>query len=223
MTAGLARIGRASLGIALCLGGAGCLSALAGGPGDLGAPADTGWLSARAGVGLVDTLQVGLEEPGQGAASALAFGVGLHYRTARFDVGGLFEGFGASRHGDAGREAPIGSSFRAAGTLRWRYLEQPWGALYLRLAPALMVLGHSDALRDRVAGFVEGDREAVDALTVAFSLGADAGLLVYLSEGLALSLGVDLVTAATTVGTEVGGVGYNTVRGLFTVGLEWRM
>lgn len=206
--------------LALVLAGAGCLSALSGGgDGATGAPGDAGWLSGRVGVGFLDTLQVDLGEPTQGATSPVAIGVGLHYRTARFDVGGLFEGTAGQRHASASGEHPIGASFRAAGTLRWRYLDGPWGALYLRLAPAFMVLGHSE----HVGAFIEGETGAVDDHSLAFSLGADVGVLFYLDDRVALSLGVDLVTAATTVGTATRDVGYNTVRGLFTVGLEWRM
>ncbi len=37
--------------------------------------------------------------------------------------------------------------FRVAASVRWYYLDEPWGAFHIRLAPGWMLFSHSDAVR----------------------------------------------------------------------------
>jgi len=188
-----------------------------------------GWLSAWTGVSFGDTVVLG---NGSGAASlagrseAPVFGIDAYYRTSRLDLGLLFEALGSSRFTGLAGDNRIGSHFRVAASLRWRYLDAPWGALFVRLSPGLSVLGHSDALRAEVVGVTGGDATdfaRADEFSLGFSLGLDAGALIYLSDRLALSLQVDVLTNTASVGAPGGSVAYAGFRGLFTVGLEWRM
>ncbi len=117
----------------------------------------------------------------------------------------------------------IGSQFRAAADLRWRYIEDFWGSLFLRLTPGLTALAHADPLRFQVATLTETDIEGVDQHNVGFSLGFDFGVLVYLDERFALAIDLDVVSAMVSLDTDAGEVDLDMVRGIFGIALEWRL
>lgn len=182
------------------------------------------WMHLRVGMTFADNLaidddQLGLASNGD---PAMVFGIGAHWRTSRIDFGLLFEGM--SSYGFAGAENNrVGAQFRAAADLRWRYIEDFWGALFLRLTPGISALSHADPLRFQVATLTETDIEGVDQYNVGFSLGFAFGVLIYLEERLALSIDLDVISTMTSIDTDGGEVDLDMVRGLFALSLEWRL
>ncbi len=188
-------------------------------------PAGSGWLEVRTGVSFGDSATIdqtlaitGKDDP------AAVFGIGLHYRTARLDFGAIFEHAGSFRFAGLETLRRVGGQFRAAASLRWRYIEEAWGALFLRLSPGLMVFSHSDELRFQVANLTaNADFRDVDTHNVGFSLGFDFGAVIYITDMVGVSLHLDIVAGTSSIGGLGQDFDYSVVRGLFTAGLEWRM
>lgn len=183
-----------------------------------------GWLQVRTGVTFADAATIdsfiGLEGDGD---PAMVFGVGAHWRTSRLDFGAIFESFASWSFSGVSREQRVGAQFRAAALLRWRYIEDTWGSLYLALTPGLVAFDHTAPMRFQVAQSIGASDRTVDEHTIGFSFGFDFGALIYLTEEVALALHLDVITSNTALATEGGDVDLGMVRGLFAVGLEWRM
>ena len=191
----------------------------------LGAPRyGTPWMHLRVGMTFADNLAINDTDLGltSNGDPAMVFGIGAHWRTSRFDFGLLFEAM--SSYGFTGAENNrVGAQFRAAADLRWRYIEDFWGSLFLRLTPGLTALAHADPLRFQVATLTETDIEGVDQHNVGFSLGFAFGVLIYLEDSLALSIDLDVISMMTSLDTDGGEVDLDMVRGLFALSLEWRL
>ncbi|TNF32319.1 MAG: hypothetical protein EP329_10620 [Deltaproteobacteria bacterium] len=221
----VARLALALLVASLGLGGSGTAHAAR-------APADgDGWLSAWSGLSFGDTIVLGNADATDavtlnGGGEAPLFGIDAHYRTTRLDLGVILEGLGSGRFDGLELTHRIGSQFRVAANLRWRFVDEAWGALFVSLAPGMMIFGHSDALRGQVVQLTGGDVlgfEEADEFSLGFTLGLDFGGLVYLSERLALSFKLAILTNTTSIKARDQDVSYTAVRGTFTAGLEWRM
>lgn len=195
-------------------------TARADGPPESGA----GWLQVRTGVTFADAATIdgfiGLEGNGD---PTMVFGLGAHWRTSRLDFGAIFESYSSWSFTGVARDQRVGAQFRAAALLRWRYIEDTWGSLYLALTPGLVVFDHAEPMRFQVAQSIGASDRTVDEHSLGFSFGFDFGALVYLTEELGLALHLDVVTSNTALATEGGDVDLGMVRGLFAVGLEWRM
>lgn len=184
-----------------------------------------GWLQLRTGLTFADALTLdefalGLESGGD---PGLVLGIGVHWRTTRLDFGAIFESASSWSFPGVSRDNRVGAQFRLAANLRWRYIEDHWGALYLALTPGLAVLSHAPPLRFQAAQLSGSPEGSVDTHTLGFTFGFDFGVLIYLSDELALALHLDLVTSSTALDTDRGEVDLDMVRGIFAVGLEWRM
>ena len=195
-------------------------SARADGPPESG----SGWLQLRTGATFADAATidsfVGLESNGD---PAMVLGLGVHWRTSRLDFGAIFESHSSWSFTGVGRDQRVGAQFRAAAHLRWRYIEDTWGSLYLALTPGLVVFDHAEPMRFQVAQSIGASDRTVDEHSIGFSFGFDFGALFYMSEDLAFSLHLDVVTSNTSLATDGGDVDLGMVRGLFAVGIEWRM
>jgi len=183
------------------------------------------WMHLRTGITFADNLilgsgALGLESNGD---PALVLGVGAHWRTSRIDLGVLFESTSSYAFAGLERDNRVGPQFRVAANLRWRYIEDNWGALFLRITPGLTAFSHSDPLRFQVSELLGTNLESVDQHNVGFSLGVDFGVLVYLDERFALAIDVDLVSAMTSLDTDGGEVDLDMVRGIFGITVEWRL
>ncbi|MFO0745532.1 MAG: hypothetical protein U1F43_07650 [Myxococcota bacterium] len=188
-------------------------------------PAATGWIEVHTGLTFADSLtldQTSALLEGAGAPG-MVLGIGAHWRTTRIDLGLMFESTSSFYFKVIEKEFATGGQFRAAANLRWRYIEDAWGALFMRLTPGLMAFRHADPVRQQVAVLDGSQLEDVDQHSVGFSLGFDFGVILYLSDKLAFTVDLDIVSATTTLGTQGGEVDYGLVRGLFTAGIEWRM
>lgn len=195
-------------------------SSRAEGPPESGA----GWLQLRTGATFADAATidsfVGLESNGD---PAMVLGLGAHWRTSRLDFGAIFESYSSWSFTGVARDQRVGAQFRAAAMLRWRYIEDTWGSLYLALTPGLVVFDHAAPMRFQVAQSIGASDRTVDEHSLGFSFGFDFGALIYLTEEVALALHLDVITSNTSLATEGGDVDLGMVRGLFAVGLEWRM
>ncbi|MCC6622288.1 MAG: hypothetical protein IT385_13580 [Deltaproteobacteria bacterium] len=188
-------------------------------------PASTGWIRVHTGLTFADTLTLAdnsAQLDGEGAPG-MVLGVGAHWRTTRIDLGVLFESSSSFYFKQIAQEFPTGGQFRATANLRWRYIEDAWGALFMRLTPGLMVFRHADAVRQQVALLDGSSMPGVDTHSVGFSLGFDFGLLIYINDDVALSFDLDIVSGTTTLGTSRGEIDFGLVRGFFTAGVEIRM
>ncbi len=123
-----------------------------------------GWMHVRTGLTFADGLvlddgSLGLESNGD---PGFVLGLGAHWRTSRIDLGLLFEATSSYAFEGLERDNRVGAQFRVAADLRWRYIEDHWGALFLRLTPGISALSHSDPTRFQVAELVGGDLTTVD-------------------------------------------------------------
>lgn len=200
--------------------------ALANDPMRLGPPRYArGWMHVRTGITFADSLiiddgSLGLESNGD---PGLVLGIGAHWRTSRVDLGVLFEAISSYAFAGLARDNRVGAQFRVAADLRWRYIEDHWGALFLRLTPGLSGLAHADPLRFQVAELTGEGLDDVDQHNVGFSLGFDFGVLIYLDERLAIAVDLDVVSAMTSIDAGPTEVDLDVVRGIFGLSLEWRM
>jgi len=184
-----------------------------------------GWMHVRTGITFSDNLildngSLGLVSNGD---PAMVLGVGAHWRTSRIDLGVLFESTSSYAFAGLARDNRVGAQFRVAADLRWRYIEDAWGALFLRISPGISLLSHADPLRFQVAELLSTDLDGVDQHNVGFSLGFDFGVLVYLNERFALAIDLDIVSAMTSLDTNAGEIDLEMVRGIFGLTLEWRL
>lgn len=188
-------------------------------------PTSTVWLHARTGITFSDTLTLGQSEISlaTNGTPSMTLGLGAHWRTARVDLGVYFEALSSWSFPGLARQNRVGSQFRAVADLRWRYVEDAWGSLFLRLTPGLMVMSHADPLRFQVAGLAQSDLDDVDRHNVGFTLGFDFGATLYVSDSLAVSVDLDLISVTTSLGTASDDIDYSMVRGIFGLGLEWRL
>ena len=188
-------------------------------------PSSSGWINVHTGITFADSLVLGeqaLQLDGEGAPG-MVFGIGIHWRTARIDLGALFESSSGFYFKPLQQEFPTGGQFRVAANLRWRYIEDAWGALFMRLTPGLMVFRHADAVRQQVASVDGSNLEGVDTHSLGFALGFDFGVLLYITDDIAITIDLDIVSGTTTLATDGGEVDLSLVRGFFTAGIEWRM
>lgn len=188
-------------------------------------PSSTGWVHVHTGLTFADSLTLGQSLVMlQGAgAPGMSIGVGAHWRTSRIDLGVMAEALSSFYFRVVEKDFQTGGEFRAAANLRWRYIEDSWGALYMRLTPGLMVFRHSDPIRNQVAAVDGSQLASVDTHSVGFSLGFGFGVAIYLSDETALTVDLDIVSATSTLATQGGEVDYGLVRGVFAAGFEWRM
>jgi len=161
-----------------------------------------------------------------GGAVHPSFGIGFHYRTARFDVGVLAGGMGSGSVQGLETDRYAGSKARVCASVRWRYVDEPWGGFFLRLAPGVALLEHSDALRSEVAVQLDLQRDQIaniDSFNVAFTLGASLGLVVHIERWLLGYLEFEVVTTLTDMqdGSEM--VGYTAIQPIFALGFEARL
>lgn len=192
-------------------------------------PAGTGWTYANVGFTFADNItldDLGKQFQGDGPPG-MVLGVGAYWRTSRIDLGVLFQGISSFYFDGVTKTFHTGAQFRAAANLRWRYIEDSWGALFMRLTPGLMVFNHSARMREE-AGFLRGlaidnDATGIDQHSVGFSLGFDFGLMFYITDSLALTVDLDLVSGTSSIATPGGEVDFGLVRGLITASIEWRM
>lgn len=197
------------------------------------APASTVWVSFHAGA----TFATGATLSTAGTATTLdsagvpdaVMGLGVHYRTSRFDLGLLMSGVGggAFRGDGDGRERRLGGMARVAALLRWRYLNDDWGALTLRVSPGVAFVSHSDSLRAEVAAAIGRRRTeldgVVDSHNTAFSIGIGFGLMLNLTRAILAYLEFETLTTATTLQEGASEVGYSTVQPSVMLGMEARL
>lgn len=184
-----------------------------------------GWMHVRSGLSFADGAvlddgNLGLDSNGD---VGLLLGVGAHWRTSRIDLGVIFESLSSWAFSGLERDNRVGPQFRVSADLRWRYIEDTWGALYLRLTPGISAFSHADPLRFQVSELVGGDLDSVDQHNVGFSLGFAFGVLVYLDERVALAVDLDVISASTSLDTDQGEVDLDMVRGILGVSVEWRL
>ncbi len=224
----LSRFGRLVAGLALVLTGGASAPAHADDDFDFGTsappPYGDGWLQLEAGLTFTDVALLDEHSTLDSVGTpAFVVAVGAIWRTPALDLGVRLEALGSFQFQGLPRDNRVGPQFRAVANLRWRYVEDDWGALFVRLTPGVAVLSHADPLRFQASQAAGGDFDAVDRYNLGFTVGFDFGVLVYLSNRIALVFDMDLVSATTSIGTHVRDVDLTIIRGVFTAGLEWRM
>ena len=194
-------------------------------------PGGNVWVEAHAGWAFSDVLalrEAGDEfgpkiEPETTDDGGLAFGVGVHWRARRFDLGGFVESIASGAFARLESSARFGSQVRFASMLRWRYVDEGWGGLYVRLTPGLGIFELSDPLRFEVSKISSAQQfQDVDDRVFGFTMGFKMGIHFYLADrfsALFLELGSVLGTASVLDGADQ--VSYTRTRGLLVVGLEW--
>ena len=187
-------------------------------------PYGDGWLQLEAGLTFTDVALLDDDSALDSVGTpAFVIAIGAIWRTAVLDLGVRVEALGSFQFQGLQRDDRVGPQFRAVANLRWRYVEDDWGALFLRLTPGVAVLNHADPLRFQASQLAGGNFDKVDRYNLGFTLGFDFGVLVYLSNTIALVFDMDLVSVTTSLGTSERDVDLTMIRGVFTAGLEWRM
>ena len=178
------------------------------------------WVYARGGVAFGDAVLIEDDalETSFGAAPTVA--ISLHYRVSRFGFGLVIEGLGGGTFRGLDRERAIGGHLRIAPSVRWRYVDRPWGALYLQVAPGYGLFAHSDAVRFRAGSLVGKDLEEIPTVSHGFTIGFELGLLIYVADDWAANLAMDVVLGTGEM-SERDNLTYTRVRALVGLGLEW--
>ncbi len=188
------------------------------------------WLGFHAGVSFGSSVSVDDATLPDSDATDPMFGLALHYRLRRFDLGLVIDNIGGGAFQGFDSDRPVGGMSRVAAMLRWRYLDEPWGGLYMRLSPGWMALSHSDHIRAEIARAAGRDNpnqlsdlEGIDTYNSAFTLGIDFGVLIHLWEGVAAFAELETVTASTTLRVDGQDIDYNLVVPIFALGIETRL
>ena len=186
------------------------------------------WITAHAGVtfGTSVTLeQEGVTSEDLSSADGVdpLFGISAYYRTAFLDFGVLVDSVGGGLFADDDADRPIGGKLRVAALVRWRYLNERWGALVLGLRPGWVGFNHSDYLRNRVAlqlGREPGQLDGIDTFNSGFTFGAHVGVVFYLSDSASVFVEAEAMTAVTGLQSNDAAVDLDTAQPLFTIGVE---
>lgn len=185
-------------------------------------PHRTAWLDVRTGLAFADSVTVDSSSIGATSDPAPLFGIGAHWRTRRLDVGAFVEHLGSGRYQRLASRARIGSQIRAAATLRWRYVEQPWGGMYARLSPGLAIIRHSDTFRLDTADSIGRSFEDIEVRTFGFTFSVEVGLSVYITQRVAAFGEFSIINTLARLRRSDEDLDYTRVRGAFVVGVEVR-
>lgn len=184
---------------------------------------DSAWLHLRTGVTMSDAAV--LDGTGTSLQSTdaptLALGIGAQWRTAGFDFGLGFEQLTSWSFEGLERANRAGAQFRATAELRWRYVDDRWGALYLSLNPGLGVMDHADPLRFQIANIDGSPLDSVGEHSLAFAFGFGFGALIYATESFLISIDLEVISFTSSVGTAGREVDLDMVRAVFGAGIEW--
>ncbi len=155
-----------------------------------------------------------------------SFDVGVHYRAARFDIGLMAGGMGSGGLRGLERNRQAGAKARICASVRWRYIDEPWGGLFLRFAPGLALLDHSEAMRSEVAiasGLQPDQIADIDAFNAAFTVGSSLGVILHIERWISVYLEFEVVATLTDMqdGTEL--VGYTAIQPIVALGFEARL
>lgn len=183
-----------------------------------------GRLYTRTGVSVVDVVELDGDyyEPSFGVVPT--FGVGWSWRVATFDFGLQVDHLpGKKSPRQAGPSVHLGDQVMAAGVIRWRFVDRPWGGFFLLVSPGLALSETTESFRDAIA-----DRQAVapgdiDQTAVGFTYAAEIGFLAVLADGLVFQMALASVGTHGTLTVGDESQSYERYRGLVRAGLEWHL
>lgn len=183
-----------------------------------------GWLHTRTGVSLVDVIQIDGEfyHPSYDVVPTL--GIGCSWRVEGFDFGAIIEHLpGGTSHRQDGTSVHLGDQALIAGSLRWRFVDRPWGGFYMLFNPGLGIYDTTESLRDAITERQASAPRDIASTGVGFSYSTQLGFFAVLVDGLVLQM--DVATAGTygTVTVDGDSQVYQRYRGLVRAGLEWRL
>lgn len=185
-------------------------------------PTRSAWVDVRTGLAFADTVTIDSSSIGATSDPAPIFGVGAHWRTNRLDVGAFVEHIGSGKYQRLASKARIGSQLRASATVRWRYVEQPWGGMYARLSPGLAIIRHSDTFRLDTADSIGRDFTDIEARSFGFTFSVEVGLNIYISQRAAAFAEFSVINTLSRLRRSDEDLDYNRVRGAFVFGIEVR-
>lgn len=148
------------------------------------------------------------------------FRLGAHYAWTTVDLGGYIGYVGSGRFDRSGTaERPLlGAQVVAALTFRWRFLDAPWGALFINADVGLAVLEHTEQaqreLQD-VSDISTGSQWLVGALA-----GGGVGAMFELVAGVQVVLGVNALLGFADVSTDRRGGDYAVTSLAVMLGVE---
>lgn len=183
------------------------------------------WVGVHGGATFGTNVTIGNLTPLDSTDTAdAAFGLSAYWRTTRFDIGAQVDSIGSGTFMGLSRERRIGSKTRVAALLRWRYLDESWGGLFMRLSPGWVALSHSDHIRSQVA--VNLGREAdqiggIDTYNGGFTFGVDFGFMVYFTRDFAALLEIEIVTSTATIQEGSEETDFAVVQPVFSIGIEF--
>ena len=186
---------------------------------------DSAWLHLRSGVTTADTVVLDdfVDTLQSTDSTTLGLGVGIHWRTAGFDFGLRFDQLTAWSFEGLERANRVGAQFRTSAELRWRYVDDRWGALYISLNPGLGVMDHADPLRFQIANIDGSPLDAVGEHSLAFAFGFGFGAIIYATESFLVSIDLEVVSFTSSIGTAGREVDIDMVRAIFGAGIEWEI
>ncbi|MCB9729449.1 MAG: hypothetical protein H6744_08895 [Deltaproteobacteria bacterium] len=189
------------------------------------APGPSGWVGVRTGL-IVDTrIGGGILDITSRTLLAPAFGVSAEYRFGRVDVGGVFESLGGTTFILEGRRRRLGGQMRGALTLRWRFMEQRWGAVYTRLGIGWAGTRLNDGFRDAVVEAQGDGTERADVSQRAHGITASSafGLILYPSTRVAAFIEGDVMTELFSMRIDGDRTPLSVTRTSVSVGVIWRL
>ena len=204
-------------------------------------PDETGWLHASAGISMIDSVEVDQQFIRPGFDPVPTFSVGWAWRISSYDLGlGVEHVPGAKSKTWAGEPLSLGDQIAVTATIRYRFVDEPWGGFYAQVNPGLGVFVTTETLRWELvdqetapelmdplaeAEEVQGLLNPWDVATLGlgFTLGTGTGLFVRLDEGLQFIVEIGAVSTIGRLGIAGDTAWYHRYRGRVRAGLEWRL
>lgn len=188
-------------------------------------PSGSGWIGVRSGLVIDTQIGGGILDVTTRTLLAPTFGVSAEYRLGRVDVGGVFESLGGTTFLLQNRRRRLGGQMRGAATLRWRFVEQGWGAFYSRLGIGWVGTRLTDGFRDAIVE-AQGDgtkRSDVRQRAHGFAASSALGVTVYASKRVAAFIEAELTAEIFSMRIDGERSPLSVTRTSIAAGVLWRL
>lgn len=188
-------------------------------------PRGSGWIGVRSGV-VVDTqIGGGILDITTKTLLAPTFGVNVEYRLGRVDIGGVFEALGGTTFLLQNRRRRLGGQMRGAATLRWRFVEQNWGAFYSRLGIGWVGTRLTDGFRDALVEAQGDGTTRADVQQRAHGLAASSavGVTIYPSKRVAAFIEAEITAEVFSMRIDGERSPLSVTRTSIAAGVLWRL
>lgn len=188
-------------------------------------PTRSGWVGVRSGVVIDTQIGGGILDITTKTLMAPTFGVNAEYRLGPVDLGGVFESLGGTTFLLQNRRRRLGGQMRAAATLRWRFVEQNWGAFYSRLGIGWVGTRLTDSFRDAIVEAQGDGAKRSDVRQRAHGLAASTavGVTIYPTRRIAVFIEAEITAEVISMRVDRDRSPLAITRTAIAAGVLWRL